>query len=427
MFNKYYTLLNKTILIEIKDYNIHIVGAGISGLVAAIVLEQNGYSPILIEATDKVGGRVKTDIVDGYRLDHGFQVLLTASPAAKKYLDFEALDLQHFLPGACIFKEGKQKIIGDPFRNVSLLFSTIFSGIGTFSDKIKILKLNKLLKKKSIDEIFAAKEKSTSTYLMDLGFSFAIINDFFKPFFSGIFLESKLETSSRMFEFIYKMFGEGHTAIPKLGMAAIPEQLLKKLKHSQFKYNTKVTQIKDGEIVLSNGEKLESHFTIVATDASSLIPNLKNQAIQWKSCQNLYFETDNKVIKKPLIALIPDNKALINNIYYSVNLDIISDSAKSLLSVTVVDSNNFSTEKIIEKVKKELKNYCGINSIRFIKHYDIPMSLPVLNNLQYEMLPSETRLSTGVFLAGDTQLNGSLNAAIISGEKAALGVIQTLG
>jgi len=94
-------------------------------------------------------------------------------------------------------------------------------------------------------------------------------------------------------------------------MAAIPEQLLKKLKHSQFKYNTKVTQIKDGEIVLSNGEKLESHFTIVATDASSLIPNLKNQAIQWKSCQNLYFETDNKVIKKPLIALIPDYKALL--------------------------------------------------------------------------------------------------------------------
>jgi len=113
--------------------------------------------------------------------------------------------------------------------------------------------------------------------------------------------------------------------------------------------------------------------------------------------------------------------------YYSVNLDIISDSAKSLLSVTVVDSNNFSTEKIIEKVKKELKDYCGIDSIRCIKHYDIPMSLPALNNLQYEMSPSETRLSTGVFLAGDTQLNGSLNAAMISGEKAALGVIQTLG
>jgi len=201
---------------EKKDYKIHIVSAGVSGLVAAIVLEQNGYSPILIEATDKVGGRVKTDIVDGYRLDHGFQVLLTAYPVAKKYLDFEALDLQQFLPGACIFKEGKQKIIGNPFRNVSLLFSTIFSGIGTFSDKIKILKLNKLLKKKSIDEIFAAKEKSTLTYLIDLGFSFAIINDFFKPFFSGIFLENKLETSSRMFEFIYKIFGEGHAAIPKL-------------------------------------------------------------------------------------------------------------------------------------------------------------------------------------------------------------------
>jgi phytoene dehydrogenase-like protein len=178
-----------------QDYKIYIIGAGVSGLIAARVLEDNGYSPAIIEATDRVGGRVKTDIINGYQLDHGFQVLLTAYPAAQKYLDFEALDLQHFLPGASIFKNSKQKIIGDPIKDISLLFSTLFSGIGNFSDKLKILKLNSSLKEKSISTIFSDKEQSTFSYLTAFGFSDEMITNFFRPFFSGIFLETELKTS----------------------------------------------------------------------------------------------------------------------------------------------------------------------------------------------------------------------------------------
>ena len=125
-----------------KEYKIHIIGAGVSGLIAARVLENHGFSPIVIEATDRVGGRIKTDVIKGYQLDHGFQVLLTAYPAVKKYLDCDALELQNILPGASIFKSKHQKIIGDPLRNLSLMFPTLKSGIGTFSDKLKILKLN---------------------------------------------------------------------------------------------------------------------------------------------------------------------------------------------------------------------------------------------------------------------------------------------
>ena len=198
-----------------KDLKIHIIGAGVSGLIAARVLENHGFSPVIIEATDRVGGRVKTDLIGGYRLDHGFQVLLTAYPAAQKYLDYKALELQKFLPGASIFLNNGQKLIGDPLRSPSLLFSTLFSGIGTLSDKIRILKLNLYLKKKSLTTIFAENEQTTHSYLTNLGFSEEIITNFFKPFFSGIFLETKLETSSRMFEFVYKMFGEGHATLPK--------------------------------------------------------------------------------------------------------------------------------------------------------------------------------------------------------------------
>ncbi len=409
-----------------KDYKIHIVGAGISGLVAARVLEDHGFSPVFLEATDRVGGRVKTDVIAGYPLDHGFQVLLTAYPAAQKYLDLEALDLQKFLPGASIFKNKKQRILGDPLRDISLLFSTLFSGIGTISDKIKILQLNQSLKKKTVSAIFSEPEESTLSYLKSWGFSKDMIDTFFRPFFNGIFLENKLETSSRMFAFVYKMFGEGHAALPKAGIEAIPKQIHQKLKHSTFKFQTKVAAIMDKEIVLANGDRLESDFTIVATEASGLIKNLKNQSTQWQSCDTLYFETETRSVNKALIGLIPNKDALINNIFYPSSLEMNIPLKKDLLSVSLVGTYTLGEEELIDQVQKELKDYCGIDSCKFIKRYCIPRALPKLENLQYEMSPSETQLTRGIFLAGDTQLNGSLNAAMLSGESAAMGIIESL-
>ena len=407
-----------------KSPSIHIIGGGISGLIAARVLEEYGLSATIIEATDRLGGRVKTDVVDGYNLDHGFQVLLTAYPAAKKYLDFDALALQEFLPGSAIFKNGKQKIIGDPLRNLSLLLPTLFSGIGTVNDKIKILALNRRLKKKSIQNIFAEKEQTTHVYLENIGFSEAIITDFFIPFFSGIFLENKLDTSSRMFEFVYKMFGEGNAALPKDGIQAIPKQLFEKLKNTTCVFNTKVKSVENGSIILESGEIIKSNFTIIATQASGLVSNLKNQATLWKSCDTLYFEVTKREIRKSLIGLIAAPNALINNIFYHTSLQTSATATKELLSVTVIDRQNLTNKQLVTEVQKELKELCNIDSCTFIKQYNIPMALPNLQDIQYEMLPSETRLTETIFLAGDTQLNGSLNAAMIAGERAALEVIN---
>lgn len=412
---------------EKEAYKIYIVGAGISGLIAAKVLEDHGYHPEILEATDRVGGRVKTDIVANYQLDHGFQVLLTSYPAAKKYLDFDALDLQTFLPGATVFTNGKQKTIGDPLRNFSLLFPTLFSGIGNFSDKLKVLKLNTNLKTKSLDEIFAQPETTTLVHLQKLGFSEAMISKFFKPFFSGIFLEPNLETSCRMFEFVYKMFGDGFAALPKSGIASIPKQLASKLQHTKFHFNMRVQNVADGKITLENGTVLESHFTIVATEASQLISNLKSQETAWKSCETLYFETPKRTIPKPLIGLVADKSLLVNNIFYHNSLQTTSKGNKELLSVTVVKDHNLSEKFLVKKVQEELQQFCGIKDCSFLKLYSIPKALPNLQQLQYSMSPSETRLTTKVFLAGDVQLNGSLNAAMISGEASALGVIEALG
>ncbi len=409
---------------ERKTQAIHIIGGGISGLVAAQVLENHGFSTTIIEATDRVGGRVKTDRLDGYLLDHGFQVLLTAYPAATKYLDLKSLDLQQFVPGASIFKQKKQKVIGDPLRDVSLIFSTLFSGIGTTSDKIKILKLNAYLKKKSIKAIFEEKEETTLNYLKNYGFSEGIISDFFTPFFSGIFLETELKTSSRMFEFVYKMFGEGHAAIPKGGMEEIPKQLQANLTQTKYIYDTKVANVKEGEITLEDGTLLKSDFTIIATEPSQLISNLSNQAIKWKSCVNLYFTAATRKMKKPIIGLIPNEGSLINNLFYPTSVTTSSRGNQELLSVTVIDSKGLNEKELIKSVQRELSDLCGIESTQFLKSYHIPMALPNLEDLRYSNLPSETHLSAGIVLAGDTQLNGSLNAAMLAGESAAMAVVE---
>ncbi len=407
-----------------SDYKIHIIGAGVSGLVAAQVLERRGYHPIVLEATDRVGGRVKTDFRAGHYLDHGFQVLLTAYPMAEKYLNYQALDLQAFKPGALLFREGKSQKIGDPLRDSSFLIPSIFNNAAKWNDKILIFKLNRELRKTTLEAIFEAPEQTTMAYLKAYGFSEKVISNFFVPFFGGIFLESDLITSSRMFCFVFKMFAEGLAAIPKSGIQAIPEQLKSSLKHTSFHFNTPVEKVEEAKITLSNGEVLKSHLTIVATDASVLIPNLRNQDISWNSCDNLYFEVENRVIADPLIGLISDPDSLINNITYVPHLPI--EKATPLLSVTVVEDHQLNEEELVSKVKEELEIHCGIHAGNFVKRFRIKRALPKLKNLSYSLTPSESKINSTVFLAGDVLLNASLNAAMISGEQAALGVIKLL-
>lgn len=409
-----------------EQHNIYIVGAGISGLIAAINLEQQGFAPVILEATDRPGGRVKTDVVEGFQLDHGFQVLLSDYPAAQKYLDYEALDLQAFAPGAGIFVKRAPKFFGDPLRNPSLLFSTLFSGIGSLWDKVKILQLNLKLRGMSVQDIFARQEVTTQQYLKDFGFSEGMIAGFFRPFFTGIFLETELQTSSRMFAFVFKMFGEGLAVLPKGGIEAIAQQLTKQLQQTTFRLNTKVAEVQENSILLENGERLATDYTLIATAASKLLPTVSTPTIAWKSCQTLYFTTPKRLYDQPFIGLIAKKDRLINNIFYHNSLATQTKGAGELLSVTVVQEHGLSEQALIAQVQQELKEECTIDDTSFLKLYTIPQALPNLSDLQYEMAAAATKLTDHIFLAGDVQLNGSLNAAMLAGERAALGLVETL-
>ena len=409
-----------------NSIKVHIIGGGVSGLIAAQVLENHGLSPVIIDANDRVGGRVKTDIVKGFQLDRGFQVLLSSYSAAKKYLDYKSLDLQRLKAGSCVFVNGKKCFFGDPLRDFSLFLPTLFSSLGTIGDKVKIAKLNFHLQKKTIDKIFKDREITTNEYLTSIGFSKNIIKNFFTPFFSGIFLEDELYTSSRMFEFVFKMFGEGLALMPKGGIEEISKQLKNKLEKTKILFNTVVSEIKDKEIILSDDKKIKTHYAIVATEPSNLVRGLKNQKVEWKSCQNLYFTCSERVYKKAFIGLVSNQECLINNIFYPTSIPANKKGGSELVSVTVVKDHDLPEKELIERVKKELKKECKIENVSFLKLYNIPKALPKLNNLQYDVSPSETKVKDGVFLAGDVLLNGSLNAAILAGEKAAMGVLEAV-
>jgi phytoene dehydrogenase-like protein len=403
-----------------QSKKVFIVGAGVAGLVAAIELEKAGETVTIFEATDRVGGRVKTDYVDGYQFDHGFQVLLTAYPEVSRYLDREALKLNFFKAGAITYAGDQTFRTVDPLRQPSAIFSAIFSPVGSLLDKWLIWRLSVRLKQLSIEEIFNSPSISTIEYLRKLGFSKRIISNFFQPFFSGIFLENKLETSSRMFQFIFKMFSEGYAAIPEKGMQAIPDQLLSQLRKSKIHFNTRVEGIADGTITTSEGD-FDFDAVVIATEPGNILTDYKIPQKDFQSTVNLYFNIPAQN-SSGYIGLIPQGNSIVNNI--SVLSDVSASYApegQSLLSASVVGTPLMTEELLIQEVRKELSSFLRLNleDLHFLKSYFIPHALPKLEAPKMHIGRKQIDLGGGIYLAGDYLLGGLLNGAMVSGRRCA--------
>ena len=207
-----------------QNYDIIIVGAGMAGLACAQKCSESNQDFLLIEKSDRIGGRVGSLKNDGFIFDIGFQVYNTAYEVTNKLLRNKLDDFLPFLPGAKIISGKNSTIISDPMRNFSKVFHTIFSSAGSFKDKIKILTLKYQLSNYSID-FDENVDMSTVDFLKQYGFSDKIINNFFHPFFSGIFLEDKLDTSSKFFKYVFSNFNKGLAVIPKDGMQEIPDKI----------------------------------------------------------------------------------------------------------------------------------------------------------------------------------------------------------
>ena len=200
--------------------------------------------------------------------------------------------------------------------------------------------------------------------------------------------------------------------------------MTQQLQHTTFRFNTKVARVQDGQLFLENGERLASDYTIIATAAQGLVPHIEQASIHWKSCQTFYFTATKRPFPKPFIGLITNKDCLINNIFYHTSLPVQHRGSGELLSVTVVKPHQLSDEALLARVQQELQQECQISGLSFLKRYDIPQALPDLARLQYNTAPTATQLTDQIFLAGDVRLNGSLNAAMLAGEAAALGVVE---
>lgn len=385
-----------------------IVGAGVSGLICALELERKGYAPVLIDELSEVGGRLQTVIHQGTYLDKGFQVLLTAYPMVQQYLDLEALSLSYFRPGALIVDQGAAYLWGDPLRDSSFLKAVIQFPLATWSDKWKVFQLSRKLKRQSIETIFSKQGSTTLDYLKDLGFSDQIINAFFKPFFAGIFLEKDLATSSNMFEFVFKMFGEGYAAIPSEGIQAIPLQLKSKLNNTTFLLNTKAESIAGNTLKLKDGNTIAFDRLVLAGTG-----HLVNQGIStWRSCWNLYFKTDQTYLADDIIGLQTDSDGLINNFSFLFN-----ELGEPIISVTVIGESDQAASSITVAVELELWTSLGINAVECIQVFQINQALPIIDNPIAPEQVSSNR--PDIFICGDLYSNASLNAAMESGKQVA--------
>jgi len=408
------------------EERIYIIGAGLSGLVAALELEKSGFSPVILEASGEIGGRIKTDEVDGFLLDHGFQVLNTAYPELTKYLDLPALHLKRFSPGAVIFEGKEFYLITDPIRNPLRIIGMAFSTVGTLLDKVKMFSLTKELKEKANSEIFDEPSLPTHQYLKNYGFSDRIIDNFFKPFFRGIFLEKHLNTSSRMFEFVFKMFALGHAAIPENGMGEIPAMIRRQLSKTQIYFNTPVKQVEGKSIHLENGDILEADRIVIATQPDRVMKQLQGQFSSPQQVINLYFSLQKSFIGKPMIGLLTGDRLINNFVFMDDVSKSYSTNGRALLSVTVLESDLGETE-LIHAVQAELEEISGLKAdyFQFVKSYHILHALPFLEDPKYSVPMTECKITDHVYLAGDYLLNGSINAAMTSGRIAAEAIIHT--
>ena len=266
-------------------------------------------------------------------------------------------------------------------------------------------------------------------YLTDAGFSEQMISQFFKPFMTGIFLEDQLSTSSRMFEFVFKMFSEGDAAIPAKGMGMIPQQLAKGLTSDEITFNERVDTI-DGNIIKTfSGSVYQAKYILIATDQLNLPKPIQQEVRSYRSVTNMYFTSATRPFSAPLIALntLPDK--LVNNIAVMDRISpVYSGNGDSLISLSLVGHHaGTNSSDLQQKVIDEMK-YWFPQAVHWkhLKTYHIPYALPdddqVTDQPDYQVL----KLNTECFVCGDYLMNGSINAAMKSGRLAAEAIIHTM-
>lgn len=406
-----------------------IIGAGLAGLSCASCLRQAGISSRIFEASEDIGGRARTDRLDGFLLDRGFQVLLTAYPAALEALDYEGLELARFEPGALIRHQGKFHRFVDPWRRPRHVLSTAFSKVATLNDKLRVARLRRRVCRGSLESLFERPETTTIDQLRNDGFSDRIVERFFRPFLGGVFLDPDLKTSSRMFDFVFRMFATGDAAIPAQGMGAMAHQIAAQLPPGVIRTDACVETIDQNSIRLASGEQFRAQTIVVACEAPAASKLLGGKIpVAGKSVTCLYFAADQPPIEEPTLILNGDGRGPINNLCVPSQVaPTYAPDDQSLISVTVLDGK--ADEASLEsQVRGQLRDWFGatVDGWRHLRTYRIPYALPSQTPPALSPVEKPVRRPDGIFICGDHLETASIQGAIASGRRAAEQIMLTI-
>ena len=409
--------------------DVFIVGAGLAGLCCARELHAHDVSFRILEASDGIGGRVRTDEVDGFLLDRGFQVLLTAYPEAKRALDYSRLELKPFLPGVLSWYAGRMNKLVDPWRMPGAWKEALQSEFGTLADKLRIARLRSRVRRTSIEDIFRRPERSTKDALVAEGFSSEMIHHFFRPFLGGILLDAELKSSSRMFEFVFKMMSEGDASLPARGMGAIPAQLAEKFPGDAIQLNSRLEALHENELTLAGGETLRARATVIAADGPAAAHLVGEVEPASRSVTCFYFAADEAPVVEPILVLNGDGAGPINNFAVVSRIaPAYAPTGKHLISVSVLGIHQLTDAQLGGFIIAQMKNLFGkaASAWQFLKSYRITHAQPQQYPGALEPPQRPVRIRPGVYTCGDHRDNASINGAMASGRRAAEAVLSDL-
>ena len=401
-----------------------IVGAGLAGLVAARTLGLNGIDSVILEASDGVGGRVRSDIVDGFVLDRGFQVLLTGYPEIHRHLDIAALDLRAFEPGALVWREGKGTVVGDPFRRPKTLVSTATASIGSVTDKARIALLRAKLLRTDPKALLRGDDIPTAAALRGMGFSSKMIDRFFRPLVGGIQLDPTLSTSRRMFDVIFRTLADGDSAVPAGGMGRITEQLASNLPRTSIHLDTPAVSVEPGRAVVSGGRSISAKHVIVATEGPVASRLLGLPPVESRSAGCVYFAADVAPVDGAYVILDGHGHGPVYNVAVMSHVSpAYAPAGKHLVAAALPGTIDGDLESA---ARRQLRSWWGpqVDNWRHLRTYRIEHGQPDQTPPFHPK--KNVSLGNGIFVCGDHRDTGSIQGAMFSGRRCAEAVAESV-
>ena len=396
-----------------------IIGGGLSGLSCAVRLEQQKRDYILIEKSNRLGGRVGSLYENGNIYDIGFQVFNTAYQNTIRLFDENEIKLRMFKPGAVIHDGSFFKLISDPLRDPKQLFVSLFSSLSSFKDKLRVLSLIFDLSNYDIQKD-KSEDMTTIDFLKKRKFSEKFIELFFNPFFAGIFLEKDLKTSSKFFKYVFSNFSKGLACIPQNGMQTIPDLIAKNINSDRIVFNQSLEKIENEKaLIFNNGLSIQAS-NIVLTGGSH--EKIGLNPVKYNSVENLYFVSDIDIKNGKYIHLFPKDN-IINNIAVLNKISKHYCKSNNLLSISIIGHN--SKDKLdIALIKKRLSNYFGGNESNYdyVKNFSIKNATIMQRNNFFQS--NSQPKPKGFIIAGDHSFYGSIEGAVLSGIKASEKVLS---